>query len=194
MTGKLLGVLVALVLVLAPGPSHALTFSVDSATVNMGDTFAINVNVADAVDLTSWQFDLGYDASILQATSVTEGLFLSSFGTTLFSPGFEFLGLISGVSDSFVDPSPYPSGNGVLATIQFTALTSGISALTLSNVFANFLTSDFTVTNGSVCGNGPLACDVSTSAPEPSSLALMLVGGLGVWGLRRWNRTVGDVA
>ena len=72
------------VLFCLPQHGHALSFTVDSTAVNAGDVFTINFNVVDAVDLTSWQFDLAYDPTILQANSVTEGPFLSSTGSTLF--------------------------------------------------------------------------------------------------------------
>jgi hypothetical protein len=182
--------LVGLALLVMPAQGQALSLTVDSATVNVGNTFNITLHVADAVDLTSWQFDLAYNPTILQANLVTEGSFLSSAGTTFFTPGVidNTTGLISLVSASFVDLFP-PSGSGVLATVSFTALTSGLSPLTASNVFLNFLDptgGDFTVTNGSVCVNGATACD-GTPVPEPSSLWLMILGGLLVW-LLRWSR------
>lgn len=127
--------LIGLVVLCIPHQGQALTVTVDSATVNVGDTVSLNINVADAVNLTSWQFDLGYDPTILHADLVTEGPFLSSAGTTVFTPGIidNSTGLISLVSDSFVDLTP-PSGSGVLATIQFTALSSGLSPVTMSPI------------------------------------------------------------
>ena len=179
--------LIGLALLLLPQQGHALSFTVDSVTANVGDTFSLNLNVADAVDLTSWQFDLAYNPTLLQANLVTEGPFLASAGSTAFIPGVidNTTGLISLVSALFVDLFP-PSGNGVLATVQFTALSPGLSPLTASNVFLNFSDSGFTVTNGSVCVTGSPACGGGTPVPEPSSLTLLLIGGLTFWGARRW--------
>lgn len=177
--------LVGLALLLLPQQGQAVSFTVDSATVNVGDTFSINFNVVDAIDLTSWQFDLAYNPTILQANLVTEGPFLSSAGTTFFTPGVidNTTGLISLVSASFVDLTP-PSGSGVLAHIDFTALSGGFSPLTASNVFLNSADSGFTVTNGS---------GGSTSVPEPSSLVLVVLGAVGIWGVRRWHQGSGFV-
>lgn len=178
---------VILALVLLPRQGHALSFTVGSATVNAGDSFSININVGDAVDLTSWQFDLAFDASILQANSVTEGPFLSSAGTTFFIPGVidNTIGLISLVSASFVDLFP-PSGSGVLATIEFSALSAGLSPLTASSVFLSLSDSGFSVANGSVCVRGA-TCGGGNPVPEPSSFALLLLGGFTLWGMRRWG-------
>jgi Cohesin domain/PEP-CTERM motif len=189
--------LVGLALLLLPQQGQALTFSVDSATVNVNDIFSINVRVADAVDLTSWQFDLGYDETLLQAQLVTEGPFLASFGTTLFpptvfTPGIidNTTGLISLVANAFADLPPLPSGSGVLATIQFKALAEGTSLLTLSNTFLNGLDSGFTVANGSVCVNGGSNC--GGAVPEPSSLWLLGLGVVLVWRLTRWSQDGAD--
>ena len=61
--------------------------SVSSKDVNIGDTFMVPILIDKAVDLTFFQFDLSFNPLILQANFVTEGLFMSSFGTTLFSAG-----------------------------------------------------------------------------------------------------------
>ncbi len=176
--------LIGLALLLLPQQGHALSFTVDSVPANVGDTFSLNLNVADAVDLTAWQFDLAYDPTLLQANLVTEGPFLSSAGSTLFVPGFidNSAGLIGGVSGFFTDITTPPSGSGVLASIEFTLLSAGLSPVTASNVFLNFTdptSGGFTVTNGSAGAGTPV--------PEPSTVLLLLLGGGLLWGVRRWN-------
>jgi hypothetical protein len=183
--------LLGLALWLAPSQASATAFTVDSATVNVSDIFNINLNIVNAVSLTSWQFDLDYDHTILQANLVTEGSFLSSAGTTFFTPGVidHTTGYISLVSTSFVDLTP-PSGSGVLATIQFTALTPGLSPLLASNVFLNGLDSGFTTSNGAVCVLGNSCTGTGGgggSVPLPDTAGLFLMGSVILWGARRWG-------
>src|SRR5579871_2629178 len=105
--------------------------SVGSKTVDVGATFWVPISIAKAVDLTSWQFDISFNPALLQADSVMEGPFMSSFGATLFVPGVidNGAGLISLVSDFYTDLPPDPSGTGVLANIEFTALAPGQSSV-----------------------------------------------------------------
>ncbi len=148
------------------------TISAPFVTVGVGDTFSIPISITDAVDLTSWQFDLAFDPTIVTANSVTEGTFMSAFGATLFIPGVidNGTGLISLVADSFIDLPPNPSGSGVLADIGFTALATGVSPLTFSNVFLNLSDQGFDIGNGQITVTG-------TPQPIPEPATLMLLGG-----------------
>jgi hypothetical protein len=114
---------------------------------------------------------------------VTEGPFMSAFGTTLFTPGVidNVTGLISLVADFYVDLPPNPSGTGVLAEIEFTALGPGVSPLTFSNVFLNLSDQGFSITNGQITVTG------TRRVPEAATLAL-LTGGLALFGVRRLTR------
>jgi general secretion pathway protein D len=177
-------------------PARAAAAPIISApfvTVGVGDTFAIDISVADAVDLIAWQFDLAFDPTIVAVTSVAEGPFLSDFGTTLsppttFSPGVVAGGSTFGLSDFFNDLPPNPAGSGVLATIAFTALAPGISPLTFSNVFLNFDDSGLDVVNGqiTVAGAAP-PTPQPEPVPEPASLALLSTGAGLLW-LRQRSR------
>lgn len=154
------------------------TISAPSVTVGVADTFTVPISITGATDLTSWQFDLAFNPAILQANLVSEGPFMSSFGTTLFTPGIidNGTGLISLVADSYVDIPPNPSGSGVLANIDFLALAPGVSPFTLSNVFLNGLDSGFEIVNGQ-----------TTAVPEPATM-ILLASGLGFLGMRRLCR------
>jgi Cohesin domain len=147
-------------------------------TVNVGDRFVVPISIADATDLTSWQFDLGFNPTIVNVDSVTEGPLMSSFGLTLFGPGVidNTAGLISLVTDSYADLPPDPSGSGVLANIEFTALAPGVSPLTFSNAFVNDLDGGFGATNGQIIVGG------TTAVPEPGTFT-SLASGVALVGL-----------
>lgn len=180
--------IVGIALWLTPQQSHALSLTVGSATVNQGNIFTISINVTDAVGLTSFQFDLAWVPTIIEANVVgaTAGALLP--GDWFFtSPGAvdNVNGQILGVSAS----GSAVSGSGVLATVEFTALQRGPSPLITSGVFLNLSDNGFTVTDGSVCVRGEL-CSGTNPVPEPGSGALLLFGGLTLWGLRRWRNRI----
>lgn len=166
---------------LSPRVEAIPLLSVGSATVNVGDTFTIPVSITDALDLTSFQFDLSFNALILQvtATGVTESAFFTQGDITVFVPGFvdNTNGWILGVSDALIFQSPV-NGSGVLVNIEFDAIALGISPLTLSNVFLNLSDSGFDVANGEVCVNSPTAtaCEPGGAAPEPGTVVLLIAG------------------
>ena len=129
-----------------------------------GTPFVVPIQITGAADLVTWQFDLAFDPTDLQVNCdatiepcpVTEGPFTSSGGQhlTLFIPGVvdNDLGLISLIAGAYLDIPPGPSGNGVLAFVEFVAIGEGDSTIS--------------VQNASVVGG-------SSAVPEPSSLTLL---------------------
>jgi len=96
-----------------------------------GQSFTVNIEISDVVDLYGWEFRLGWNSTILEALSVIEGPFLKQGGNTFFwskinnSAGYmivdcTLLGNISGVS-----------GNGTLAIVEFYVETIGDCVLDL---------------------------------------------------------------
>src|SRR5438309_1669021 len=157
--------LALLSVVLCPALAHAVPIvTAGSGPVpvlkNVGDIFMIPISITAATELTSWQFSLSFDQTILKANLVTEGPFLSSGGTniTSFGPGVidNGNGTITIVTDSYDDVPPGPSGNGNLAYIEFKALMIGTSplhlydvCLTNMNILSCTPTTDFQVVDGS---------------------------------------------
>lgn len=173
----------AAVLMLAPTFVQADAVPVVSApfvTVGVGDTFTIPISITDAVDLTSWQFDLAFNPAIVQANTAgaTAGALL---------PGDWFFtspGIIDNTNGDILGVSAFGSafsGSGVIADVEFTALSPGVSPLTFSNVFLNLLDSGFEIDNGQITVTGTAA------VPEPATL-MLLTSGLGLLGMRRLAR------
>jgi hypothetical protein len=168
----------ALVFVMLCGAASEATavpiISVDT-TIDLGaGVFVAPIQVADALDLISWQFDLAFDPSAVQIDEgclqgvdpfcgdlvgpVTEGEFFVSQALfpTLFVPGFidNVGGQLLGVAGFWQDPPPGPSGDGVLAYVRFVTIDDQRNP-------------NLTVTGGST---GPVA------VPEPTTLLLLASG------------------
>lgn len=140
-----------------------------------------------AVELTSWQFSLLFDPADVQINTgcdssgvdpfcdpifgpVTEGPFFSSVALfpPFFDPGFIFndTGLLDAVAGAWQNPPPGPTGDGILAYVEFITTETGTGG------------SPITVTGTST---------TSSAAPEPATIAL-LAGGLVIMGSRRLLR------
>ncbi len=164
---------VVLALLAAPALATTLTFAAPPAAVRAGDSFTLDVGVADVADLYAFQFDVGFDPAILQAKAALEGDFLSAGGrTTLFWPGSidNLAGTVSFAANTLVGPGPGVTGSGWVVHLSFQALTAGRSELTFGNVvLLDSALAEIAAT--------PLGSAVSvTSVPEPASVALYAMG------------------
>lgn len=141
------------------------------------------IEISDAVSLGTWTFDLLFNPASVNIidfpdcdpflpdpycnfgyAGVTEGPFTSSGGThfTLFLPGFidNSTGVLFGVYGAYADIPPGPSGDGVLAYVQFETLSTEPPDVRVANP------------------------SVTSLVPEPATLA-MLASGLALVGLAR---------
>jgi len=152
--------------------------SVEPSTPNptVGENFTVNVLASDVTDLYAFQFDLGFDPSVLQVDSVSEGPFLAGGGSTFFIPGTidNIGGSVSDNADSLLTAISGVNGSGTLVSFDFTALEPGLSSLTAFNLIlldSSLSGIDATVNNSSVTLPG-------SAVPEPRSTGLILCGGL----------------
>ena len=119
----------------------------DPATADPDAYVEVKVNVTDAPELLGFQFKLRWNKKVLgfppgppyagdnELCNITEGTFLSSAGSTLFTvvPNFLEASVHVGchLESTVVTP---PSGDGTLATFRFLVVESGVTNLTLFGV------------------------------------------------------------
>ena len=157
-------------------PLTASTISVTPAapSATVGENFTLSVEVSGASDLYGYQFDIGFDPTVLEAISVTEGPFLGMGGPTIFVPGAidNTTGSITANADILNGAVSGVTGDGDLLDISFVALAQGTSGVQIFNVTALDslgLGQSFTTAGAEV--------DVLPgSAPEPEARALAALG------------------
>jgi len=114
-------------------PTLAVNPSLYTAS-HVGQSFPIEVTIADLAEewqLTYVEFKLTYNENFLGVQSVTEGSFMSGFGSTVL--GTEQGSNYVKVNITLTPSSAYPSGSGVLAVVNFNVThTPGRCALTLN--------------------------------------------------------------
>jgi len=130
-----------------------------SNTVSPGETFTVNVSCVPGQAIKSFEFGLSFNASLLQANSVSEGNIFDGFDT-FFNDGtinntagtiVDIYGLIVGAGSV--------SDAGTFVTISFTVLlTTGVSSLGLSLVGVTNETEYVPV----VVSNGTVSSEVYT--------------------------------
>ncbi|MDH5770868.1 MAG: dockerin type I domain-containing protein, partial [Candidatus Bathyarchaeota archaeon] len=113
----------------ASTPTISVDPSISSAEV--GKTFMIDIRISDVIDLYGWEFRLRWNSSLSDALSVTEGGFLKGGGSTFFVNDINnTLGSML-VDCTLVGNVPGVSGNGILATVEFSVKRQGGCVLDL---------------------------------------------------------------
>jgi hypothetical protein len=149
----------------------SLRFDKTTVSVEANNTFEIQVVVdagSDQVNSTSAY--VNYDATVLQAQSVTAGTFFSTVTNNITSGQVYLIGLIDTVGD-------YRTGSGTLATITFKSLKNGEATLSFlcqtgSSTTSTIIKNDINATNLITCSeNGTTSVTVGaggSSNPTPT--------------------------
>jgi adhesin HecA-like repeat protein len=159
-----------------------LSIEPPSLFVQRGNSFSLDVRISDVADLFAFQFDLAFDPLILSAGSITEGPFLPSGGATAFIAGTvdNTAGTITATVDTLIGAIPGVNGSGVLASVDFQALSLGTSPITFSHPI--LLDSDLNAFPIFRIGDGVVSVAVIVPAiiPEPSAWLLLSTAGFGL--------------
>jgi hypothetical protein len=178
----------------SPAAAAIISFVPDAQSVALGSQAHVNVVVSDLGDggppsLGSYDVDFSYDATILDAASVSFDIFLGGPGgsfplSDLTTPGAVALSETSFLSEAELDA--LQSDSFRIAEIWFDTLDVGISDLTftLTDLFDATLTADPIPVTQVVDGSIEV-----TAAPEPGSVALLSTSlGFLTWRRRRRRR------
>ena len=174
----------------APGPAVALRFSPTSKTVyRCSSTFAVDVDVRDVSNLAGFEFTLAFDPNAVHVENIVLGSFLTSSART-FTPVGPNINNSTGRATfgAFSFGSQLaPSGSGPLATITFSIVDSGTSALDLTAFQLTDLSAKIIpalAEDGSITVLPGLSADVDCDC-DVDIVDIMLVAS-------RWDSQVGD--
>jgi len=100
---------------------------------DVGDSFTVNVSIADVSNLYGYQFKLYYNSTIMNGTQVSEGSFLKSSGQTFFwvvnfTDHYDSGRGVVCVTCTLTENLPGTNGSGVLATMNFKSLATADSS------------------------------------------------------------------
>ena len=170
-----------------------------SDTAQVGDVFTIPISIANVLGLTSFQFDLSFNPTVIKALSFTDiGTDFSTAASTgggilTGITGFidNMTGVLSGVADSISLATIGLTPSGVVVDATFQALAVGNTPFTLSNAFLTDNGVSLSSANGNSMLQNGQATVLETTVPEPSSLIILLSFTLAGWGILRCRRRGG---
>ena len=127
--------------------NSGIGYSLSQTAIHIGDTFTLNFNAENISNLAGWQFDVSFDATVLEVVEVNEGDFLKAAGsTTLFQKGTidNTAGKITGLSAARLNKDGV-TGTGSLLSVTFAAKAVGEARLALHNLELGSITGEHIV-------------------------------------------------
>jgi len=120
----------------AAKPGTRIFVDPNTNSANINETFTININVADVSRLYAWQFNLAWNATLLDVVSASEGPFLNSSGAyhsySVFKLNFPVQGKMHAEATLLGEPATAaPTGSGTIAYVTLRSKGTGISTLDL---------------------------------------------------------------
>lgn len=167
--------------------AQAATLTVSAPTVTTGSSVNVDVLVSDIVDLSTFQFSLAYDATLLSFNNFTEGSFLGTAAQTDYGIGDTSSGVLSSVYGTTFQPTGV-NGSGGLITLHFNTLGAGTSFLNFSDVlFLDSGANDIVTTavNGALTVLPAVVTPPGADVPEPTSALLLGIGAAALLARRR---------
>lgn len=136
-TGNKIGALVKIELLNLPAAAPAISVSPSTQTVANGSNFSVDINIDNPLaPCNSWASDISFDPNKMTVSSITEGNYLSSAGTTSAAPYVldNNAGTVSGLG-WYILGSSTKTGSGKLCTINFTSKpnVNAVANITVSN-------------------------------------------------------------
>ena len=108
-------------------------------TTGVGESFTVNINVSDVIDLYGWQAGITFNPAVLECTAFFEGEFLRRpGGSTVFAKHAmdmnNTLGIVYCRGCCLLGPVPGVNGSGQLAYVTFTSVGIGVSDFHLTDL------------------------------------------------------------
>jgi hypothetical protein len=124
------------------GIAAPVVLSLPEAAIDPGETIDVNLAISTTEATRAIQFVIGFDPSVVRCESISEGTFYRDWAaahsaSTLVLPNptcDNGSGKVTIMGITILGGEGGPSGEGIVAAIQFTGHAEGISSLTLSQV------------------------------------------------------------